>query len=144
MIPQLASTAKGRRCSETCLDLLAIQLVRYYQKQSLAPAAASIEAIGKCSIVATFVTSQGSPGACYQVTNSWDQHAGFRVGRQLVERYTQNRPRLGEHLDVIKFICKEFWADLFGKTVDNLRTNHRGLVSVPKRSNLHQLWLKTF
>jgi len=51
---------------------------------------------------------------------------GFRVGRQLVERYTQNRPRLGEHLDVIKFICKEFWADMFGKTVDNLRTNHRG------------------
>ena len=47
------------------------------------------------------------------------------MGRQLVERYTQNRPRLGEHLDVIKFICKEFWADLFGKTVDNLRTNHR-------------------
>lgn len=48
------------------------------------------------------------------------------MGRQLVERYTQNRPRLGEHLDVIKFICKEFWADLFGKPVDNLRTNHRG------------------
>lgn len=96
MIPQLAGPGKGRRCSETCLDLLAIQLVRYYHQQNLAPAAASIEAIG------------------------------FRVGRQLVERYTQNRPRLGEHLDVIKFICKEFWADLFGKTVDNLRTNHRG------------------
>lgn len=47
MIPQLFSSAKGRRCSETCLDLLAIQLVRYYQKQNLAPAAASIEAIGK-------------------------------------------------------------------------------------------------
>lgn len=46
MIPQLAGPAKGRRCSETCLDLLAIQLVRYYQKQNLAPAAASIEAIG--------------------------------------------------------------------------------------------------
>lgn len=46
MIPQLTGPAKGRRCSETCLDLLAIQLVRYYQKQNLAPAAASIEAIG--------------------------------------------------------------------------------------------------
>ncbi|DBA91675.1 TPA: hypothetical protein ACH3X1_003275 [Trebouxia sp. C0004] len=48
MIPQLYSPAKGRRCSESCLDLLAIQLVRYYQKQNLAPAAASIEAIGDC------------------------------------------------------------------------------------------------
>ena len=48
MIPQLYSPAKGRRCSESCLDLLAIQLVRYYQKQNLAPAAASVEAIGDC------------------------------------------------------------------------------------------------
>ena len=126
MIPQLASTAKGRRCSETCLDLLAIQLVRYYQKQSLAPAAASIEAIGMRSFRARpFLTSsQSQMHAVRTVTRVCD--AGFRVGRQLVERYTQNRPRLGEHLDVIKFICKEFWADLFGKTVDNLRTNHRG------------------
>jgi len=42
-------------------------------------------------------------------------HAGFRVGRQLVERYTASRPRLGDDLDVIKFICKEFWRELFHK-----------------------------
>lgn len=48
------------------------------------------------------------------------------MGRQLVERYSQNRPRLGEHLEVIKFICKEVWADLFGKIIDTLKTNHRG------------------
>ena len=46
--------------------------------------------------------------------------AGFRIGRQLVERYTQHRPRLGEHLDVIKFICKEFWLDVFRKQVNLL------------------------
>ncbi|KAA6423100.1 MAG: hypothetical protein FRX49_07087, partial [Trebouxia sp. A1-2] len=51
MIPQLYSPAKGRRCSESCLDLLAIQLVRYYQKQNLAPAAASVEAIAQPSAV---------------------------------------------------------------------------------------------
>ncbi len=28
-------------------------------------------------------------------------------------------------LDVMKFICKEFWAEVFRKSVDNLRTNHR-------------------
>lgn len=47
MIPQLSFTSgKSRRCSDTCLDLLVIQLVRYYQKQQVAPAAATIEAIG--------------------------------------------------------------------------------------------------
>ncbi len=46
--------------------------------------------------------------------------AGFRVGRQLAERYTANRPRLGEPLEVIKFICKEFWAEVFRKQVTSL------------------------
>lgn len=42
---------------------------------------------------------------------------GYRAGRQLVERYAANRPRLGENLDVIKFICKEFWNEVFHKQV---------------------------
>merc|ERR1712233_297502 len=28
--------------------------------------------------------------------------------------------------DIIKFLCKDFWIDWFGKQVDHLRTNHRG------------------
>jgi len=43
--------------------------------------------------------------------------AGFRVGRQLVERYTWDRPRIGTDLDAIKFICKEFWMEVFRKQV---------------------------
>ena len=43
--------------------------------------------------------------------------AGFRVGRQLAERCTWDRPRLVEQLDVMKFICKEFWIELFQKQV---------------------------
>ena len=43
--------------------------------------------------------------------------AGFRVGKQLIERYTINKPLFGSDLDVIKFICKEFWNDLFRKQV---------------------------
>lgn len=42
---------------------------------------------------------------------------GFRVGRQLAERYTANRARTGEPLEVIKFICKEFWVAVFRKQV---------------------------
>ena len=30
-------------------------------------------------------------------------------------------------MDVIKFVCKEFWLEVFGKQVDNLKTNHRGV-----------------
>ena len=103
MIPQLYSPAKGRRCSESCLDLLAIQLVRYYQKQNLAPAAASVEAIGddlQSPVILRFAMLPAILLADEVYTFNRCTAEGFRVGRQLVERYTQNRPRLGEHLDV--------------------------------------------
>ncbi|XLS60194.1 hypothetical protein HN51_014422 [Arachis hypogaea] len=51
---------------------------------------------------------------------------GYQVGHQLSERYTMERPRFNDHLEAIKFICKDFWLELFKKHVDNLRTNHRG------------------
>ncbi|XWS57852.1 hypothetical protein CRYUN_Cryun09bG0209100 [Craigia yunnanensis] len=36
------------------------------------------------------------------------------------------RPRFSNHLEAIKFICKDFWSELFKKQIDNLKTNHRG------------------
>lgn len=72
---------------------------------------------------------------------------GFDVGRRLVEKYpilsfsfsflihsfilftfvrtSQDRNRFQNTLDVIKFLCKDFFIETFGKQVDNLRTNHR-------------------
>ncbi|KAL2242844.1 UNVERIFIED_CONTAM: Trafficking protein particle complex subunit 6B [Sesamum indicum] len=41
-------------------------------------------------------------------------------------RYTMDRPRFTDHLEAIKFICKDFWSELFKKQIDNLKTNHRG------------------
>ncbi|MFS7930956.1 putative diphosphate--fructose-6-phosphate 1-phosphotransferase [Helianthus anomalus] len=35
------------------------------------------------------------------------------------------RPRFSDHLEAIKFICKDFWSELFKKHIDNLKTNHR-------------------
>lgn len=50
---------------------------------------------------------------------------GERVGRQLAERYSRERAPLLEQLEAVKFVCKEFWGEVFRKVVDNLRTNHR-------------------
>jgi len=35
------------------------------------------------------------------------------------------RPRFSDHLEAIKFICKDFWSEIFKKQIDNLKTNHR-------------------
>mmetsp|Transcript_23470 Transcript_23470/g.57497 ORF Transcript_23470/g.57497 Transcript_23470/m.57497 type:complete len:173 (-) Transcript_23470:57-575(-) len=52
---------------------------------------------------------------------------GFQVGTQLAERYTRDRARFTEQTEIILFLCKEFWLDVFKKRVDNLKTNNRGV-----------------
>ncbi|XP_069764649.1 trafficking protein particle complex subunit 6b-like isoform X1 [Narcine bancroftii] len=51
---------------------------------------------------------------------------GFRAGQGLIERFTKETPSFKDELDIMKFICKEFWTNLFHKQIDNLRTNHQG------------------
>ncbi|RCI10702.1 hypothetical protein L249_5323 [Ophiocordyceps polyrhachis-furcata BCC 54312] len=52
---------------------------------------------------------------------------GYRVGQGLVERFSKDRPRFNGALDIIKFLCKDIWSLVFGKNIDNLKTNHRGV-----------------
>jgi len=42
-------------------------------------------------------------------------------------RHTREWNRFKDELDIIKFICKEFWTAIFGKQADTLRTNHQGI-----------------
>ncbi|CAI0432303.1 unnamed protein product, partial [Linum tenue] len=90
----------GREVSESCIDSLLTEMVSSYCNHFYANkpelAARRIEAIG------------------------------YQVGHQLSERYTMERPRFSDHLEAIKFICKDFWSELFKKQIDNLKTNHRG------------------
>ncbi|XP_057961041.1 uncharacterized protein LOC131153037 [Malania oleifera] len=90
----------GREVSESCVDSLLTEMVSSYSNHFYANkpelAARRIEAIG------------------------------YQVGHQLSERYTMERPRFSDHLEAIKFICKDFWSELFKKQIDNLKTNHRG------------------
>lgn len=50
---------------------------------------------------------------------------GYQVGERLAERYTKDRPRFADTLEIIKFICKDFWYEIYGKQIDKLQTNNR-------------------
>ena len=41
------------------------------------------------------------------------------------DRFSRDRPRFTDTLDVIKFLCKDMWTLVFRKQIDNLKTNHR-------------------
>ncbi|XP_004436435.2 trafficking protein particle complex subunit 6B [Diceros bicornis minor] len=55
------------------------------------------------------------------------ENMGFRVGQGLLERFTKDTARFKDELDIMKFICKDFWTTVFKKQIDNLRTNHQGI-----------------
>ncbi|EGC35688.1 hypothetical protein DICPUDRAFT_78642 [Dictyostelium purpureum] len=52
---------------------------------------------------------------------------GYKVGHRLVERLSNETPLFPELLDAVKFICKVFWTNIFKKTIDGLKTNHKGV-----------------
>ncbi|KAJ5068696.1 trafficking protein particle complex subunit 6b [Anaeramoeba ignava] len=62
-----------------------------------------------------------------KITKAKLSNAGYQIGQKLADRYTKDRSRFREQVDIIRFLCKDFWTLLFGKNVDNLKTNHRGM-----------------
>ncbi|XP_074596909.1 trafficking protein particle complex subunit Trs33 [Brevipalpus obovatus] len=55
------------------------------------------------------------------------ENVGYNTGYRLIKRITRETQRIKEELDVMKFICKDFWGAVFKKQIDNLRTNHQGI-----------------
>jgi hypothetical protein len=55
------------------------------------------------------------------------ENMGYTTGYRFVEKLTKDWQRFKDELDVMKFICKEFWSSVFRKQIDNLRTNHQGV-----------------
>lgn len=59
------------------------------------------------------------------------RNIGFQTGTKVTELLVfSNNPNLKfkdmDLLSVMKFICRDVWKQMFGKQIDNLKTNHRG------------------
>lgn len=54
---------------------------------------------------------------------------GYALGLRLTEVLMYKSPantKIVDALDIMKFLCRDVWKCLYGKQMDNLRTNHRG------------------
>lgn len=58
---------------------------------------------------------------CYEMHSSFQ----FRDWLHFLPRITRDSPSFKDELDIMKFICKDFWTKVFRRQVDNLRTNHQ-------------------
>ena len=116
-----------RKVADSLVDYLASEIVAYYGAQDVVPPTAALDAIGKeeerwCSLHSLPQLSLHS-----QPPHSLSLSLGFRVGYQLVERHAAGRPRLGDSLDIVKFVCKDLWTDVFGKQVRKGRGRDQNL-----------------
>ncbi|PUU80565.1 transport protein particle component [Tuber borchii] len=125
--PFNASDPHATFLNSTCLDLLLIELVPLAHRLS--------------QQLAETATTTASPHDALRGGGGVDDEEdevreavfyrldmlGYRVGHGLVERFSRDRPRMNDTLDVIKFVCKDLWTIVFRKQIDNLKTNHRGV-----------------
>ncbi|RAK96428.1 uncharacterized protein BO80DRAFT_458967 [Aspergillus ibericus CBS 121593] len=111
--PPNASDPHARLLGASCLDFLLIELVPMAERMAK-----------------ELASGEKSPDdeEIRETTFFRLESLGYRVGQGLAERrFSRDRPRFADNLDIIKFLCKDLWTILFKKQVDNLKTNHRGV-----------------
>lgn len=123
----------------SCFDLLLIELVpladrmaREYEASLDRPSlvnkvSKAANAASTAGNTATAIAGDGLPETeLFRETRYYRlERLGYRVGQGLSERFSRDRPRFSDQLDVIKFLCRDIWTVVFKKQIDNLKTNHR-------------------
>lgn len=67
---------------------------------------------------------------------------GYEIGYRHIEQIAEDQKVLDTApLDIMKFICKDFWEALFHKKIDKLQTNHRGVFVL---SDYNFKWLERY
>ncbi|KAK7951751.1 BET3 family protein [Apiospora aurea] len=136
--PFNASDPTASFLSSSCLDFLLIEIVPMAYRVANEVDAASSESIphSEKSAAETAATAAADGRRTSGRLDEEEERdavfyrletLGYRVGLGLVERFSRDRPRFNDTLDVIKFLCKDLWTLVFKKQIDNLKTNHRGV-----------------
>ncbi|KAH8689705.1 BET3 family protein [Talaromyces proteolyticus] len=112
--PFNASDPYARFLGASCLDLLLIEIVPMAERLA-------------SEFTLTEEKEKSEEDELREATFYRLDSLGYRVGQGLAERFSRDRPRFADNLDVIKFVCKDLWTILFRKQIDNLKTNHRGV-----------------
>ncbi|KAJ1545444.1 Trafficking protein particle complex subunit 33 [Cladochytrium tenue] len=136
-LPPAASTAPAgaaNAVAESCFDLLMMEIVDLMHRPAAAAAAAAAATRPGATALSEDASSPSAAATATDATASDKEAAyfkletlGYRVGMAIAERATRDRPRFADNLEIVKFICKDFWISVFRKQVDNLKTNHRGV-----------------
>ncbi|KAG5440094.1 hypothetical protein PCK2_000606, partial [Pneumocystis canis] len=107
----------------SCMDFLLIEMVPLVKRLTLTTSCLRKDISSEVSNLEAIQHQDDQREAVYDKL----ELLGFKVGQRLIERFSRDKPRFMEPLDMIKFICKDLWMLLFKKQIDNLKTNHKGV-----------------
>ncbi|KAK4472949.1 hypothetical protein MN116_002722 [Schistosoma mekongi] len=71
--------------------------------------------------VINYSSSVSSGDSCVRFLES----VGVSVSEKLIEKATKDHPRFINELDMVKYVCTEFWSSVYHKQVDTLKTNYQ-------------------
>jgi trafficking protein particle complex subunit 6 len=143
--------------SEQIYEFLLSELV-VYVKDSCAPAVSPVRMSSSSennsnSINNVVVCDEESLTVAAEMAAAKLERMGYAVGYRFTERLAQNKtwnavPNqdmaaavAAQQLEAVKFLCKEVWMEIFGKQIDKLQTNHRGVFVL---KDLDLTWLQRF
>ncbi|KAJ8904221.1 hypothetical protein NDN08_000746 [Rhodosorus marinus] len=116
-------TPARKEVMESSLELLLIEIVRWFvygwkngrdpQKTDAGNGSADVDQIA------------GSLNRKLALTNAV-HGMGYDVGQRLIERLSTDHLKMETNLEVVKYICKDFWEETFKKQIDVLKTNNKG------------------
>lgn len=92
--PNGVPTWQTRQVSECAFDFVHWELVSYWSKQ-----------------VRHLLRSEEDERIVSKKINHKLETMGFGIGQRYVERYSKDHPLQEQPLDIVKFMCKEFWYD---------------------------------
>lgn len=124
---KMHAASDKKMVSESAVTFLHAQIVRYHLQGH---GGRFVEGVEGAAMGVDDSEGRGDDGyglAALSAKRKRLDSMGNLVGQRLVERLAMDRRRLDNDLDMVKFICKDFWECIFNKHVDVLRTNHRGL-----------------
>lgn len=114
---------------------------------------ADAAAIGVASSEAASVLDEQERTVASEMSAAKLERIGYGVGYRLTERLAQHKTwnslisqdpaaqTAAQQLEAVKFLCKEIWQSIFGKQIDKLQTNHRGVFVL---KDLNMKWLSSF
>ena len=107
----LSAEQGGLSSGEAVLDILSQEIVKYYASEFVSDAQVRIEQLGS--------------KIGFALAERFSRLLQQSLWLLIATRLTMDRGIFTDHVDILKFICKDLWLAIYRKQVDNLKTNHR-------------------